>query len=156
MRVLVAGLGNLFLGDDGFGVEVVRRLRDEGLPAGVDVADFGVRSVHLAFELTDGRYDAAILVDAMSRGEPPGTLFVVEPEAELAPDADTPDAHALTPASVLAWVRRVGGGVRRITVIGCEPGSVEEAVGLTPPVTAAVPEAVRMVRARVAAIVSCA
>ena len=80
-RVLVAGIGNIFLGDDGFGVEVADRLAGRTLPDGVQVADFGIRGVHLAYELLDG-YDALVLVDAVPMGEPPGTVAIIEPELE--------------------------------------------------------------------------
>jgi len=143
-RVLVAGIGNIFLGDDGFGVEVVRRLADEPLGADVDIADFGIRGVHLAFEMASGKYTKVILVDAASRGEPPGTLYAIEPE-----DADgepVVDAHSLTPAAVLAWVRRIGGGCGRVILVGCEPATVEESIGLSLPVRSALDGAVRMVR----------
>jgi hydrogenase maturation protease len=148
-RVLVAGIGNIFLGDDGFGVEVARRLREVPLGDGVDVADFGIRGVHLAYELAGGGYDAAILVDAVPRGGAPGTLYAIEPE----PDAGAPedaDAHSLTPAVVLAWLRRVGGGCGRIVIVGCEPASVDEAMGLSEPVAASVDGAMEMVRGLVA------
>jgi hydrogenase maturation protease len=150
-RVLVAGIGNIFLGDDGFGVEVARRLRGEPLPDGVDVADFGIRGVHLAYELADGRYQSAILVDAVPRGEPPGTLYVIEPDAAVPADAVVADAHSLTPDAVLGWLQRIGGTCGRITIVGCEPASLDESVGLSPPVAAAVDEAMRIVRALIAA-----
>jgi hydrogenase maturation protease len=150
-RVLVAGIGNVFLGDDGFGVEVARRLRDEGVLEGVDVADFGVRGIHLAYELAEGKYDAAILVDALPRGGPPGTLYAVEAEADGSGlPLDGTDAHSLTPASVIAWLRRVGGRCGRIVVVGCEPESVEESMGLSAPVAASVEGAVEMIRGLVA------
>ena len=81
-RVLIAGIGNIFLQDDGFGVEVVRRLAAESLPEWVRVADFGIRGVHLAYDMLDGDYDAAILVDAAPRGEEPGTVYLIEPDIE--------------------------------------------------------------------------
>jgi len=97
-RVLVAGVGNVFLGDDGFGVEVVRRLLEAGAPDGADVRDFGVRGVHLAYELADGKYSTAILVDAVPGGHPPGTLSVIETGPEAGGDGSAADAHSLTPA----------------------------------------------------------
>jgi hydrogenase maturation protease len=144
-RILVAGIGNVFLGDDGFGVEVARRLRDEPLGDGVDVADFGVRGVHLAYELAGGEYDAAILVDAVPRGGAPGTLYALEPDADDRPAAPT-DAHNLTPEAVLAWVRRVGGRCGRVVIVGCEPGSLDEAMELSEPVAASIDGAMQMVR----------
>src|SRR5438128_11181411 len=125
-RVLVAGIGNIFLGDDGFGVEVARRLRDEQLPVGVDVADFGIRAVHLAYELADGRYDAVILVDAVPRGEAPGTLYVIEPDEGIAAaDVEAADAHSLTPVAVLGWLQRIGAKSGTITIVGGDPDSIE-------------------------------
>ena len=151
-RVLVAGIGNIFLGDDGFGVEVVKRLREAAPAAGVDVVDFGIRGVHLAYELADGRYDAAILVDAVPRGGAPGTLYVLEPDAVSADvHPDVADAHNLTPAAVLAWLERIGGTSTKLTIVGCEPGSIEEFMDMSPAVTAAVDDAVRTVRDLIAA-----
>ncbi len=144
-RVLVAGVGNIFFGDDGFGVEVVRRLGAEGLPEWVKAVDFGIRGVHLAYELLED-YDAVILVDATPRGEPPGTLYLIEPSAD-GPDAPgLIDAHGLDPASVLDLVAQLGGTRPRVVVVGCEPATLEEGIGLSPPVAAAVPEAVRVIR----------
>jgi hydrogenase maturation protease len=146
-RVLVAGIGNIFLGDDGFGVEVVRRLRDERLAAGVDVVDFGIRGVHLAFELAGGNYDAAILVDTVSRGGAPGTLYALEPDADVdEPWLDAADAHSLTPAAVLGWLRRLGARCGRVVIVGCEPASIDETMGLSAPVAASVDRAMQMVR----------
>jgi hydrogenase maturation protease len=150
-RILVAGIGNIFLGDDGFGVEVAQRLSAESFGEGVTVADFGIRGVHLAYELAGGSYDEVILVDAVPRGGAPGTLYAIEPDmAAAGSDAESADAHSLTPAAVLAWVRRVGGFSGRIVIIGCEPESVEESIGLSAPVAAAIEEAMRMVRDLVA------
>jgi len=147
-RVLVAGIGNIFRGDDGFGVEVVRRLADERLGEDVDVGDFGIRGVHLAFEMASGKYTKVILVDATSRGEPPGTLYAIEPDAA---DGDAgADAHSLTPAAVLAWVHRIGGDCGRVIFVGCEPASVDESIGLSLPVQSAVDGAVKMVRELIA------
>jgi hydrogenase maturation protease len=152
-RILVAGIGNIFLGDDGFGVEVARRLRNEPLGEDVDVADFGIRGVHLAYELAGGRYEAAILVDAMSRGGAPGTLYAIEPIVEsygIEPEAA--DAHGLTPAAVLDWLRRVGTAPVRVVVVGCEPETTEESIGLSEPVSASMDDAIDMVRRLVANI----
>jgi hydrogenase maturation protease len=154
-RILVAGIGNIFLGDDGFGVEVVKRLRSEPIGDQMDVADFGIRGVHLAFELAEGRYDGVILVDAVQRGGAPGTLYAIEPRngAELPQQLD---AHSLTPSAVLSWLSRVGGGKVRVTVIGCEPEMVEECMELSAPVAGAIDEAVRMVRAHAARMIGTA
>jgi hydrogenase maturation protease len=147
-RVLVAGIGNVFLGDDGFGVEVVNRLARRELAAGVDAVDFGIRGMDLAYALGEG-YDAAILVDATPRGDPPGTLYVIEPELDRIDAA--PEAHGMDPATVLALARTLGDLPERILIVGCEPGtrmSVEDEnlVGeLSEPVRAAIDEACRMV-----------
>jgi len=145
-RVLVAGIGNIFLGDDGFGVEVVSRwLRDKPPVEGAKVADFGIRGVHLAYELLDG-YDTLILVDAVSRGEAPGTMYVIEHETEGGPgEGPVVDAHSLDPAAVLVMLAGLGGTVGRVLVVGCEPASLEEGIGLSPPVVAAVDHGVAMV-----------
>lgn len=144
-RTLVAGIGNIFQSDDGFGVEVVRRLATAPVGDGVDVVDFGIRGVHLAYEIAGETYDTVVLVDAAALGQPPGTLFALEPHIDDAP-LDAADAHQLTPAAVLAWIRRIGGSRSRILVVGCEPACVDEGMGLSAPVEAAVDRAVAMVR----------
>ncbi|MFG3151999.1 hydrogenase maturation protease [Streptomyces sp. NPDC048219] len=151
-RTLVAGVGNVFLGDDGFGVEAVRVLAGQDLPAGVEVTDVGIRGVHLAYRLLDG-YDTLILVDATARGGPPGTLYLIEapePGSAPGPAGAAMDGHRMSPDAVLALLGTLCAGTgavppRRILVVGCEPGTVEEGIGLSPPVAAAVPGAVRMV-----------
>ncbi|HEY3477678.1 MAG TPA: hydrogenase maturation protease [Streptomyces sp.] len=168
-RTLVAGVGNIFLGDDGFGVETVRRLIAEGLPDHVEAVDIGVRGVHLAYQLLDG-YDTFVLVDATARGGAPGTLYVIEPDGaeSVEPGPGTGaglgtgsgsgsgsgeallDGHRMSPDSVLALLGTLCAGTggtppRRIVVVGCEPSDVEEGIGLSPAVEAAVPEAVRLV-----------
>jgi hydrogenase maturation protease len=148
-RVLVAGVGNVFFGDDGFGVAVAQRLATRALPPGVSVADIGIRGVHLAFELLDG-YDLVVLVDAMPMGEPPGTLSVLEARADDAPVA--PDAHGLDPRTVLALLGSLGGSVGRILVVGCEPATVAPGMGLSAPVAAAVDTAVDLVERLVVAV----
>lgn len=145
-RVLVAGIGNVFLGDDGFGVEVVQRLAARPPPAGVKIADFGIRGLHLAYELLDG-YDALVLVDAVPMGEPPGTVAVIEPEPGPPPAAGGDaapvlDAHTMSPAVVLGMLDRLGGRVDRIVLVGCEPATVDEHMGLSPAVAAAIDRAV--------------
>ncbi len=146
--ILVAGVGNIFLGDDGFGVEVARRLAGVDLPPDVKVTDFGIRGVHLAYELLDG-YEFVILIDASPRGGEPGTLYVIEPEAEPEPDPDEIpplDAHGMDPGAVLALLRVLGGRVDRIVVVGCEPAIADEGMTLSPPVEAAVDQAVALVQ----------
>ncbi|MEU8591210.1 hydrogenase maturation protease [Streptomyces sp. NPDC048664] len=147
-RVLVAGIGNVFLGDDGFGVETVRALTARPLPERVEALDIGVRGVHLAYQLLDG-YDTLILVDATERGGEPGTLYVVEPDGD-APGGMPLDGHRMAPDAVLGLLGTLCAGTgtappRRILVVGCEPDSVEERMGLSPRVASAVPEAVRLI-----------
>jgi hydrogenase maturation protease len=148
VKVLVAGIGNIFLSDDGFGSEVAQRvaLRGADLPPDVKVEDFGIRGVHLAYELLDG-YDALVLVDAMPLHEEPGTVCIVEPDppepVEAGDDvAPALDAHSMSPGVVLHMLASLGGTVDRIVVIGCEPATVEDGIGLSDPVAAAVEEAV--------------
>lgn len=152
-RILVAGIGNVFLADDGFGVEVVRRLDGVELPQLVDVTDYGIRGVHLAYDLLDGRHDVLILVDAIPLGEEPGTLGVIEVDLDDpgwtlthddALEAPAADAHGMDPESVLRLLVSLGGRVDRILVVGCQPDALEERMELSAPVLAAVDEAVRM------------
>jgi hydrogenase maturation protease len=147
-RVLVAGVGNVFLGDDGFGVEVAARLAGQRMPAGVRVADYGIRGVHLAYELLEG-YDGLILVDAVSRGEPPGTVFVIEPDlnaVEVDPGAPTMDAHSMSPDIVFALLRSLDANLGEVYVVGCEPADISERMGLSAVVAGAVESAVLVVR----------
>lgn len=148
-RVLVAGVGNVFLGDDGFGVEVARRLADEPLPANVEVVDFGIRGVHLAYELLEG-YDTLVVVDAAPRGFDRGTVFVLEVDPADEIEASSLDAHDLSPESVLGMLKTLGGEVGRVWIVGCEPASIQEGIGLSPEVDRAVPDAVRAVRELIA------
>ena len=150
-RVLVAGIGNVFLGDDGFGVETALALTGRHLPEGVEVEDIGVRGVHLAYQILDG-YDTVILVDATPRGGKPGTLYVIEHDraAGSEPQGAVLDGHRMTPDAVLALLDTLCTGAggrlpRRTLVVGCEPASVEERIGLSPPVSDAVPAAVRLI-----------
>jgi hydrogenase maturation protease len=157
-KVLVAGVGNIFLGDDGFGSEVARRLADAGLPDWVQVTDYGTSGMHLAYDLASG-YETAILIDASPRGGPPGTVTVLEVDAGHRPDlaAAGPlaaswllDAHGMQPDLVLGVLEMLGGKAGRILVVCCEPGSIDCQMGLSEPVEAAVGEAVRIVRDLVA------
>lgn len=145
---LVAGIGNVFLGDDGFGVEVAARLLKEPLPQGVRVLDAGIKARHLAYELLDGGYDTAILVDAVSRGGVPGTVYLIEPDvaADNAPTAIAFDGHSMNPDTVLEFVQSLGGASTRVLIVGCEPQSIDEGMGLSAPVAAAVDEALVLVR----------
>lgn len=149
-KVLAAGVGNIFNGDDGFGVEVAQRLAGEQLGERVTAADFGVRGVHLAYELLDG-YDGVLLIDAVPRGGAPGTLYLIEPDLdaiEPAAPGSGPmmDAHGMTPDAVLALLRALGGSVGRALVLGCEPADTSERMGLSDPVAAAVDPALSRVR----------
>lgn len=147
-RVLVAGIGNVFLGDDGFGVALANRLASAELPAGVDVVDFGIRGMDLAWAMQDG-YDAVLLLDATPRGEVPGTLYLIEPE--VAPGAHAVEAHGMDPVAVLSLVQALGGVPPRTLVVGCEPqtrmepGDEDFVAGLSEPVRAALEEGMRMV-----------
>jgi hydrogenase maturation protease len=147
--VLVAGIGNVFLGDDGFGVEVARRLARRDLPPGVDVADFGIRGMDLAYAL-QADYDAVVFVDTAPRGEAPGTISVIEPE--LDEDEAVIDTHGMDPVRVLGLARALGRVPPRVLVVACEPERIvhgehdEDLVGeLSPTVQAAVDEAVPLV-----------
>jgi hydrogenase maturation protease len=142
--ILVAGIGNIFLGDDGFGVEVATRLASRSWPEGVKVADFGIRGVHLAYELMEG-FHSLVLIDAVPLGEEPGTLAVLEPDLDSLEDQAGPlDAHSMNPSVVLATLTRLGGRVNKVLVVGCQPAQVEEGMGLSPSVAAAVEAAVNL------------
>jgi len=151
MTVLVAGIGNIFLGDDAFGVEVVRRLAGRPLPDGVQLVDFGIRGFDLAHALMDSP-STAVLVDATPRGGQPGTLYLLEASVDSARPAVDP--HSMDPATVLRLVDALGGRPPRVLVVGCEPAALdlddEGHMGLSPPVEAAVDEAVRMIESLVA------
>jgi hydrogenase maturation protease len=136
LRVLVAGIGNVFLGDDGFGCELAKRVAYDG----VDVADFGIRGMDLAFALAD--YDVVVFLDATPRGAAPGTLYLIEPDVDGLP-LDV-DAHAMHPVSVLALAKTLGGELPRTLILGCEPGGIEEFTGLSDPVRAALDEAEKL------------
>jgi hydrogenase maturation protease len=149
-RILVAGIGNIFLGDDGFGVEVVRELAKIELPEGVEVVDFGIRGYDLAYAIMDG-HAATILVDATARGDAPGMLSLIEPDQdELSmSDAELVDGHSLGPVQVLRLVQSLGGTIANLYVVGCEPAALETEdgqIGLSEPVQAALPQAVEMIR----------
>jgi hydrogenase maturation protease len=144
-RVMVAGVGNIFLADDGFGVEVARRMSADVLPAGVEVDDYGIRGMHLAFQLLEG-YDTLILIDAVQRGDQPGTIFVIEPDLDADPVNPAADAHSMNPDAVLSTLASLGGRVNRVLVVGCEPAELVERIGLSDVVSRAVDEAMSVVR----------
>ncbi len=153
-RILVAGVGNIFLGDDGFGVEVVRRLAGRELPAGVEVVDFGIRGLDLAYALQED-YEVVIFVDAIPRGEKPGTVYLLEPEIEEDGEVVL-DTHGMDPVKVIKLSRALGAKPTRTLVVGCEPQVVlsgedydDMLMELSGPVHAAVEEAVTLVESLV-------
>ena len=155
--MLIAGVGNIFLGDDGFGVEVASRLAARDLPGWVRVADYGIRGMHLAYDLA-GAYDSAILIDATPRGGEPGTVYVIEPDLATQPAADAAltqnplfNAHGMQPDVIFGMLGVLGGRAGTVLVVGCEPASVAAGMGLSEPVAAAVDEAVAVVLDLVAA-----
>ena len=152
--ILVAGIGNIFLGDDAFGCEVVKRLSERSWPHNVRVVDFGIRGFDLAYALLDG-YDVTIFVDATPRGQEPGTLYTIEPdvdEIESIGQGAMVETHGMNPMKVLSMVKSMGGQFKRILLVGCEPatfGPEEGQMGLSPSVGAAVEQAVAVVESLV-------
>jgi hydrogenase maturation protease len=144
-RILVAGIGNIFLGDDAFGSEVAQRLLRAPLPPGVRVVDYGVRGLHLAYDLLEGGYHLTILADLLPRGGTPGTVYLMEPDVGLQAPPETPDAHTMSPASVFGALRALGGHPGRTLIVGCEPASLEEGAPLSEAVEAALDDAVALV-----------
>jgi len=143
-RILVAGVGNVFLRDDAFGVEVVRLLAERPQPPGVQIQDYGIRGVHLVYELLDG-YDLFVLIDAAPRGEAPGTVSVLEVELPSPGAQPVIDAHSLTPDAIFGLLSSLGGHPGRNLVVACEPAEVDAGMGLSDPVREALPHAVRAV-----------
>ena len=146
-RLLIACIGNIFLGDDAFGCAVARQLATRPLPEGVRLVDFGIRGFDLALALLDDTVDAAILVDTVARGEPPGTLYVIEPEwaEEAGSDFDgrqPVEMHALEPDKVLRLVLTLGGRPKRVFLVGCEPTPFDEDEDIATELSAAVGNAV--------------
>ncbi len=153
-HVLIAGVGNVFLGDDGFGVEVVKRLAGRELPEDVEVKDFGIRGMDLVYALQDD-YDAVVFVDATPQGEEPGTVYLLEPEIEEDGEVVL-DTHGMDPVKVIRFARALGARPARTLVVGCEPQVVvsgedydEMLMELSEPVRAAVEEAVKLVESLV-------
>jgi hydrogenase maturation protease len=142
-EVMVAGIGNLFLMDDGFGPEVARRLHRRPLPPGAKVVDYGIRGMHLAYDLLEG-YDALVIVDAAPRGGAPGDLALIEVGPDDLGSGDF-DAHGMEPTAVLASLGSLGGQLPPTYVVGCEPGDLSEGIGLSPEVESAVDRAVDLV-----------
>jgi hydrogenase maturation protease len=155
-RILVAGIGNIFLGDDAFGSEVARRLIARGVPHDVKVVDFGIRGFDLTYALLD-QYELIVLVDATPRGESPGTLYTIEPDLskldELQPHEAMVDTHGMNPLRVLSIVKSMGGPLTRILIVGCEPTPLDDdsegEMGLSEPVQAAVNNAIEMIESLV-------
>jgi hydrogenase maturation protease len=143
-RVLVAGIGNIFLGDDGFGVEVIKELEGAELPPWVQIADYGIAGMHLAYDLLGG-YDTTILLDATPHGKPPGTLSLIEADTEDLASAPAIDAHGMQPDAVFRLLRLLGGDAGRVLIVGCEPACLDGGIGLSPEVEAAIPAAVQAV-----------
>jgi hydrogenase maturation protease len=151
-KILVACIGNIFLGDDGFGVEVARVLSSRGLPEEVKLVDFGIRGFDLVYALLDG-YDVTIFVDATPRGQQPGTVYLIKPDLselnDMPPQEMMIEPHGMNPMKVLAMARSMGGEFTKIYLVGCEPaytGEEDEGyMGLSEPVQCAVAEAVKMV-----------
>ena len=159
-RILVAGVGNVFLGDDGFGVEVVRRLAGRELPEGVEVVDFGIRGMDLVYALQSD-YDVVIFVDATPRGEEPGTVYLLEPEIEEDGEVVL-DTHGMDPVKVMKLARMLGARSARTLVVGCEPQVVvggeaydDMLMELSEPVRTAVEEAATLVESLVEKIDDC-
>jgi hydrogenase maturation protease len=146
MKILIACVGNIFLGDDGFGVEVAAALSKRHLPQGVSVKDFGIRGFDLAYALLDP-WEAVIIVDALPRGQPAGTLYVLEPDAATADTELNP--HGMDPVRVLNLAASLGSVTAKVLVVGCEPhdfgDEFEGRMGLSTPVQAAVEEACNMI-----------
>jgi hydrogenase maturation protease len=159
-RVLIAGVGNIFLGDDAFGVEVAQRLQKRALPEGVKVVDFGIRGIDLVYALLED-FDAVVLVDATPRGGLPGALYVLQTELDGNHDSDGPTEllapHNLDPVKVLRLAADMGSRITSLVVVGCEPMPLNTdddiAMGLSEPVRAAIDEAVRLIVALVDRIV---
>jgi hydrogenase maturation protease len=148
-QILVAGIGNTWLRDDGFGSEVVKRLAARELPPGVTVMDFGIGGLDLAYEVMRG-YDSLILIDVSRQGGEPGTLYLMEADEDEVSggieDGAMLDPHGMDPATVLRFVKAVGGWPGKVIVIACEPEDVDDVgIGLTADVTEAVDRAVELV-----------
>jgi hydrogenase maturation protease len=147
--VLVAGIGNVFFRDDGFGVAVVELLRNENdLPGNVVVRDIGIRGLHLAYDLVTG-WDLLIVVDAIATATAAGTLHLIEPSGDLDLPGRAHDAHGMDLRSILQTTRALEARLPAVLVVGCEVTDVSEGMGLTPEVARAVPRAARMVRSAV-------
>jgi hydrogenase maturation protease len=148
-RVIIAGVGNMFLKDDGFGVEVIKRMTEKKFPEGVEIKDFGTGGLKLAYDLMKG-YDGLILLDASQRGEKPGTLYVIEPDEKefqsSLEQGDLIDPHGGDPVTVLRFVKAFGSWPAKVMIVSCEPSSTEEfQIGLSEEVNASVDKAIEFV-----------
>jgi hydrogenase maturation protease len=157
-QILVAGVGNAWLGDDGFGGVVIKRLEQRKLPSGVQVMDFGSGGLDLAYEVMRG-YHALLLIDISEQGGEPGTLYVLEPDPDEIEggieDGEVLNPHGMDPATVLRFVKAVHGWPGKVVVVACEPADVEDiAMELSPKVEAVVEEAVDLVLEQIAALQS--
>jgi hydrogenase maturation protease len=151
VRILVAGIGNIFLGDDGFGSEVVRHVPVQQDDSGLRVVDYGIRGMHLAYDLLDD-WDALVIVDTVPDRGNPGALHVFEADHESQSATAALDAHSMDPAAVFNSLKALGGKPPYTVVIGCEAGSIDEGIGLTDAVAGAVPRAIRAVEEVVAGL----
>jgi hydrogenase maturation protease len=144
-RALIASVGNILLSDDAFGAAVIRRLAARLLDDNVRVADFGIRSVHLAYEILREKYQTVIIVDAMSRGGAPGDLYILDPSQADGWDCDTVDAASLTSETVIGLLRKLSARPKRLLFVGCEPQTLNQDIGLSEPVDHAVGKAVEII-----------
>jgi len=152
-KILVAGIGNIFLGDDAFGSEVARRLMNETLPEEVRVTDFGIRSYDLAYAMME-EYDVTIFVDITSKSQSPGTLYLIEPDLNQLDQLDEKmaDAHSMNPVRVLQMLRTFGSSPKKLYLVGCEPATLEVEdgeIGLSESVEGAVPQAIELIKSLV-------
>ena len=152
-KILVAGIGNIFLGDDAFGSEVARRLMNETLPEEVRVTDFGIRSYDLAYAMME-EYDVTIFVDITSQSQSPGTLYLIEPDLNQLDQLDEKmaDAHSMNPVRVLQMLRTFGSSPKKLYLVGCEPATLEVEdgeIGLSESVEGAVPQAIELIKSLV-------
>jgi hydrogenase maturation protease len=152
-KILVAGIGNIFLGDDAFGSAVARRLMNETLPEEVRVTDFGIRSYDLAYAMME-EYDVTIFVDITSQSQSPGTLYLIEPDLNQLDQLDEKmaDAHSMNPVRVLQMLRTFGSSPKKLYLVGCEPATLEVEdgeIGLSESVEGAVPQAIELIKSLV-------
>jgi len=160
-NILIAGIGNIFFGDDAFGVEVAQRLLTRELPPAVTVVDFGIRGFDLAYAMMDEKYDVTILVDAMPKGGTPGSLYTIEPDLndmENLEDGSPVDTHGMTPLRIFRLIEAMGGKCKRVFIVGCEPETLgdelEGQLGLSAVVAASVEEGTKLIETLVQEILT--